>query len=99
MALQTQYAPGEIVTRGKALYESHIRRQIESGNVGKYLAINIETGEWELGTDHTETVLRAYAKFPHAGIYGMRIGYRAAEALGGVLRPVQKSPAAEGIIE
>ena len=99
MPLQAQYAPGEIVARGKALYESQIRQQIEDGNTGKYLAINIETGEWELGTDHAETVLRAHDRFLTAGIYGMRIGYRAAEALGGGLRPVQKPSNAESEAE
>jgi hypothetical protein len=99
MSLKIQYAPGEIVTLGKALYESHIRQQIEDDNTGKYLAINIETGEWELGVDHAETVLRAHAKFPTAGIYGMRIGYRAAEALGGGLRPIQKNSTSESNAE
>ncbi len=88
MNTETQYAPGETVRLGKALYEKDLRAELESGNIGKYLALNIETGEWEMGEDHAETVLRARARFPNAGIYGMRIGYRAAESLGGGLRRV-----------
>ena len=86
MTVQTQYAPGEIARRGKEIYTGHLRVELEPGNFGKYLAINIETGEWEIGNDHAETVLHAHAKYPDSGIYGMRIGHLATEALGGGLR-------------
>lgn len=92
MATQTQYAPGEIVARGKEIYESRLRAQLEAGNVGKYLMINVETGAWEMGDDHAETVLRAHAKYPDAGLYGMRIGYPAAASLSGGLRPTAQQP-------
>ena len=89
MSIQMKYAPGEIVRRGKALYERELRAQLEPGNIGKYLALNVETGEWEMGEDHSETVLRARGRFPEAGIYGLRIGYKATESLGGGLRLIE----------
>lgn len=88
MATQTQYAPGEVVERGEKLYEESIRQQVEPGNIGKYLIINVETGQWEIGEDHSEAILRARAKYPEAGLFGMKIGYPAAVAFGTRLRPL-----------
>ena len=91
MAIQTKYTLEETVARGKALYEAGIRQQVESGNIGKYLAINVETGEWEMGEDHAETVLRARSEFPKEDLFGMRIGYAAPESFGGALRPLNET--------
>src|ERR1700710_2185486 len=88
MATQVEYAPGEVVERGEKLYEQSIRQQVEAGNVGKYLVINVETGQWELNEDHSEAILRARAKYPSAGLFGMKIGYPAAVAFGTRLRPL-----------
>ena len=69
----------EIVQRGKALYEKQIRSQVEVGNVGKVLIINVDTGEYEIDLDHLTASDRAAAKCPGAPLYAMRIG---APALG-----------------
>jgi hypothetical protein len=90
MATQVQYAPGEIVRRGKEIYETSIRDQVEPVHIGEYLAIDIESGRWEIGKEHDETIFRAFDKFGHSGIYGMRIGYHAAESFGGIHRPINE---------
>ncbi|MDB9420206.1 hypothetical protein PN467_06645 [Microcystis aeruginosa CS-563/04] len=41
---QRRYSKEEIARRGQELYESGIRQQVEAGNEGKILAIDIETG-------------------------------------------------------
>ena len=81
--------PTEIVRRGKALYEQRIRAEVEEGNRGKVLVINVETGEYEMDADHLTASTRA-AKFPGAPRYAMRIG---APALGrlGLRSPVSAS--------
>ena len=71
--------PAEIVQRGKALYEQQIRAQVEAGNFGKVLVINVNTGEYEIDPDHLTASSRSAAKFPGAPLYAMRIG---APALG-----------------
>ena len=69
----------EIVQRGKALYEQQIRTAVEAGNAGKVLVINVDTGEYEMDSDHLTASMRAAARFPGAALYAMRIG---APALG-----------------
>ncbi|WP_153245587.1 hypothetical protein [Microcystis aeruginosa] len=45
---QRRYSKEEMARRGKELYESGIRQQVEAGNEGKIIAINIETGDFEV---------------------------------------------------
>ena len=48
---QPRYSKEEFAQRGNALYEAQIRSQVEEGNQGKIVAINIETGAFELADD------------------------------------------------
>ncbi len=45
---QPRYSKEEFAQRGDALYESQIRSQVEEGNHGKIVAIDIETGVFEV---------------------------------------------------
>jgi len=69
----------EIVQRGKARYEQQIRAQVEADHLGKVLVINVNTGDYEIDSDHLAASDRAAAKYPGAPLYAMRIG---APALG-----------------
>ena len=79
-----KYSPQEICKRGDAWYESKIRQEVEAPtNIGKILAIDVESGDYEMDDDHLTTILRAQAKNPNAVLYGMRIGYPALAKMGG----------------
>lgn len=54
----------EIVQRGQAVYNETIRPQVEAGNKGKFLVINVETGEYEMDADDVAAAKRASARFP-----------------------------------
>jgi hypothetical protein len=69
-----RYTKEEIAARGRAIYEQQIRSRVEPGQVGQYLVINIETGEYEVDEDDFAVSRRAYARFPGAPLFGMRIG-------------------------
>lgn len=77
------YTSGQISARGKEIYEKQLRQKLEPENIGKFLVIDIETGEYELDDDHLTASLRAYDKKPDGARYGMRIGYRTSGTLGG----------------
>ena len=96
MPTPEQYAPGDIVERGEQLYQQSIRALVEKENVGKYLAVNVETGEWVMGEDHLDTLRRARALYPNAGLYGLKVGYPATAAIGTSLRPLSETERANG---
>lgn len=76
----------EIVRRGEEIYEEKLRVVVETKeNIGKIISIDIETGDYEIDADPVVTGKRLLAKNPQAAIYGKRIGYNAAFALGGTL--------------
>jgi len=77
------YSSDQIVQRGQELYEEQIRPQVETGNKGKFLVINVETGEYEMDADDIAAGKRARSKYPDAPLFSMRIGYQAAYRLGG----------------
>lgn len=80
------YAPEEVVSRGEAIYEEQIRDHVEAENKGKFVVIDIETGDYEIDVDDLRATMRALAKRPAAILYGLRIGYPTAYRLGGRFR-------------
>ncbi len=48
---QPRYSKEEFARRGDEIYESQVRPQIEEGNHGRIVAIDIETGAFELADD------------------------------------------------
>ena len=82
-----RYSAHEIVERGKAIYEQQIRPKVgKEENVGKFLIIDIETGEYEMDDDEIAAGKRAHARHPDGAFYGMRIGYATGGTLGGSWR-------------
>jgi len=70
-----RYGSQEIVDKGKEIYEHDIRSRVIRENKGKYLAIDIETGEYELADEHLDAADRILDKHPGAPIYVLRVGY------------------------
>ena len=44
---QRCYSKEDLAQRGQALYEASIQQQVEAGNEGKIVAIDIETGAFD----------------------------------------------------
>ncbi|MFN6010145.1 MAG: hypothetical protein ACK47N_08770 [Microcystis sp.] len=63
---QPRYSKEEFARRGHEFYESQVRSQIEEGNHGKIVAIDIETGAFEVADDSlTAAKSRGFSKaFP-----------------------------------
>jgi hypothetical protein len=74
---QPRYSKEEFAQRGDALYESEIRSQVEEGNHGKIVAIDIETGAFEVADTSMAAVDRLYEREPDAQPWVIRIGHRA----------------------
>lgn len=77
-----RYSKEEAAARGNDIYESQIRREVESGNKGKVVAIDIETGAYEIGTDILAASELLLARCPDAQPWFVRIGYRAVHRFG-----------------
>lgn len=78
-----KYSPEEVESRGEAIYERKLRKLLEHANKGKFIVIDIETGDYEIDNDDLQATKRALSKRPDAVLYGLRIGYPTAYTLGG----------------
>ena len=83
---QTAMSDEEVTKRGEELYKQSIRGKVETANnIGKMVIIDVETGDYEVDEMGLESARRLHANRPNAELYGIRIGYKSAEVLGGVL--------------
>lgn len=76
-------ARGEIAERGTRIYDERLRHLLEPQHSGKYIVIDVETGEYELDEDHLLASDRAAAKRPGAPLYATRVGFRSLGRVGG----------------
>jgi hypothetical protein len=74
---QPRYSKEEFARRGDEIYETQVRSQVEAGNHGKIVAIDIETGAFEVADTPLAAVDRLYERYPDAQPWVIRIGHRA----------------------
>jgi hypothetical protein len=79
---QPRFSKEEFACCGNEIYESQVRQHVEAGNHGKVVAIDIETGAFEVGLDSLTAAKQLLKRYPNAQIFGIRIGHRAVHRFG-----------------
>ena len=79
---QLRYSKEEHARRGTEMYESQIRPQVEAGNYGKIVAIDIESGAFEIAKDTMTASDRLMKRYPEAQIWCVRVGHRGVHRFG-----------------
>ena len=79
---QPRYSKKEFAQRGDEIYETQVRSQVEEGNYGRIVAIDIETGAFEVADTPMIAVDRLYEREPNAQPWVIRIGHGAVFRLG-----------------
>jgi len=84
---QLRYSKEEFARRGNEIYQSQVRPQVEEGNHGKIVAIDIETGDietgaFELANDTITASNRLLERNPDAQIWRVRIGHKGVHRFG-----------------
>jgi hypothetical protein len=82
MNSQPRYTKEEFARRGDAIYENELRSVLETGNEGKFVAIDIESRSYEVDSDELTASDRLLARVPNAQIWLRRIGSRYARHFG-----------------
>ena len=81
--LKPQYSPTEFAQRGQAFYERKVRPHMTNEDKGKFVAIDIETGVYEIDPDDYTATERLLQRQPAAQIWLCRIGHRTTYRIGG----------------
>jgi hypothetical protein len=63
---QPRYSKEEFARRGDEIYESQVRQQVEEGNHGRIVAIDIETGAFEVADEILTATDRLFERIPDA---------------------------------
>jgi hypothetical protein len=69
-----QYARGEVTQLAREMYERTIKDTVEPTHIGKFIVIDIETGEYDIDEDDMAVSLRMHLRKPTGVRFGMRIG-------------------------
>ena len=80
---QFRYSNDEAARRGTKLYETKIRPLVETGNLGRLVAIDIESGDYVVADERRDACQPLFDKNPDAEIWIVRIGHVAVESLSG----------------
>jgi hypothetical protein len=81
--VERRYSKEEIASRGDAIYQEDILPKLTAKDRGKFLAIDIETGEYEMARDEMKAGDKLRARIPQAQIWMVRVGYAAVHSFGG----------------
>jgi hypothetical protein len=73
----------EFAERGDAIYEQEIRPKLRAADQGKFVAIDIDTHDYEIDPDQLTACDRLRERVPNAQIWMVRIGSRSVHRFGG----------------
>lgn len=85
-----RYSKEESVRRGREIFERTIRPLVEGEDPYKYVAIDIETGDFELDADSRTATDRLVARNPNAQIFMRRVGFPYTHRVGFVPRQADR---------
>ena len=86
-----EYPPGEVSARAKAIYRDRILPRIEPPPKGVFVAIDIDSGDYEIHERDITAMKRLIKRRPIAMTFLMRVGYPAAYRHTGI-RPSKRRP-------
>jgi hypothetical protein len=89
-----RYSKEEFAKRGDEIYETQVRPQVEMGNYGKIVAIDIETGAFEVADEILTATVSLFQRIPNAQPWIVRIGHRAVHRFGARSRSTINRPLA-----
>ncbi len=73
----------DIARRGQELYEQKIRQVVEPEHEGRFLVVDVESGDYEVADDDLTASDKLLERRPGAMLYGLRVGRGYAYRLGG----------------
>jgi hypothetical protein len=79
---QPIYSKEEHARRGTAIYDERVRPLVEPDNQGQIVAIDVDTGDFEVAEDTITASDRLLARRPDAQIWIVRIGHRGVHRFG-----------------
>ena len=77
-----KYSIDEVCDRGEEIYENQIKPLVEPQETGKFIVIDIETGDYEIDEEMLVASRRLRERQPGSVRFGARVGYDSAYHIG-----------------
>ena len=65
----------ELASLGGDIFQRHVQPALRPEDDGKFVAIDVETGDYEFDEDDYAAVMRLRSRIPAADVWLMRAGY------------------------
>ena len=82
-ATQPRLSREELARRGDAAFAGQVRPALRPEDDGKFVAIDVESGTYEVDEDEHAAVARLHGRVPGAQVWLVRAGYPATHRLRG----------------
>lgn len=69
------YRRGEGADLGRAIYVKKIKPLMTEEDIGKFVAIDVDTGDYEVDVQVSEALQRLKARNPDSALTAQRVGY------------------------
>lgn len=76
----------EFGRRAREVYEERVRDLVEPQYVGKFLSLDVESGDYEIADVMLEASKKLRERHPGKIFYGFRIGYTTVYSMGGQMK-------------
>ena len=81
------YQRGEVAALGREIYLKQIKHLMKPEDIGQFVAIDVESGDYEMDIRVAEALHRLRQRRPDAVTTAERVGYRAPFSIGFPQRP------------
>ena len=78
-----RYPKEEFARRGDQIYETQVRPHLKAEDQGKFAAVDIETGAYEVDVDELAACDKLTARLPEVQIWMVKVGSRYVHRFGG----------------
>ena len=95
MAMRERMSYEEQKRRGEAIYNAQIRHLIGPEDEGKYVVVDVLTGDYEIHENSGTAGFRLHERRPDAVIHTMRRHKTDVIRIRGLIRPMQREKTAE----
>ena len=82
----------KLIARGKELYQTKIRHLVEPQEKGKFLALDVATGDYAFAQSLGVATQELLERKPEAIIHSVRIGYPTVYRFHSLLKPSKTNP-------
>ena len=76
-----------IAAKAHAIYDAELRHKVEPYESGKFLSLDVDTGDYEIHSSNVIASNRLHDRRPGARVFTFKIGYSTMGRFGGPRRP------------